>query len=422
MRSERLDYREIMGRSPNDTHDAPAIAKEHVPARGVASQDPSSALVIETIETIDALEAAEEGWDALVLAMPRPSPFLLHGWLTEWWRHFGAGARLTVVVARRDGRLVGVLPAYVRRERGLRVARFLGSHESALADLVARPDEDPETARAVVERFSACGFDFADLFGLPGGSLLAASGGPRVHARVEAPVLLMPDGWDAAYASKTSSKKRNLHRRRLRQLGEVGAVEFAVGRTRAELEPQLEDAFELHTLRWRGRPDGSTFGTAAGREFHRAALRRLADDDRLRIVLMSVGGKPAAFHYFFLLDGTMIVHRLAFDPALAQWSPGLVTTLETLRVASNDGARKVEFLGGGERYKLELADRFEPLHTATGLARNPLGSAAVASRMATMRLRAALKRSERLHRIYLNGLTPLQTLLERRPTGPRTPL
>ena len=64
----------------------------------------------------------------------------------------------------------------------------------------------------------------------------------------------MPDGWEAAYSAKTSSKKRNLHRRRLRQLGEVGEVEFVSARTREELEPLLEEAFHLHELRWRGRP------------------------------------------------------------------------------------------------------------------------------------------------------------------------
>ena len=31
-------------------------------------------------------------------------------------------------------------------------------------------------------------------------------------------------GWDAVYRDKTNAKKRNLHRRRRRQLGEQGAI------------------------------------------------------------------------------------------------------------------------------------------------------------------------------------------------------
>ncbi len=78
---------------------------------------------------------------------------------------------------------------------------------------------------------------------------------------------------------------------------------------------------------------------------------------------MRVGGRPAAFHYFFALDGTMFSHRLGFDPALARYSPGLVATLETLAAASSEGLARVEFLGGSERYKTELADMRRAHHS-----------------------------------------------------------
>jgi CelD/BcsL family acetyltransferase involved in cellulose biosynthesis len=365
--------------------------------------NPRQSCTLETISSAEGFESLAGEWDDLVRAMARPSPFLLHGWLVEWWRYFGDGARLAVATARREGHLVGAAPMYVRRSYGVRVARFLGGHESALADLLLASGEPRSTGSRLLEEVRRQPFDYADLFGVPGHSRLADSGGPPLRLRVEAPVLDMPDGWEAAYAAKTSSKKRNLHRRRLRQLSEVGEVDFVVGRTRAELEPLLEDAFHLHGLRWEGRPDGSTFGTEVGQRFHRAAATRLADDDVLRIVLMRVGGRPAAFHYFFALDGVMIVHRLGFDPGLSRYSPGLVATLETLRIASEDNLTRVEFLGGGERYKVELADRLEPLSQAIGLARNPLGTVAARQRLALIQLRKTLKRSERLHRLYLNG-------------------
>ncbi len=301
-------------------------------------------------------------------------------------------------------------PFFKRRSGGLRVARFLGAHESALGDLLIAQNESESTALGLLDELGRQSFDYADVFGMPAGSALTSAAGKKLPLveRVEAPVLLMPDGWEAAYSAKTSSKKRNLHRRRLRQLGEVGEVEFVVGRTRSELEPLLEEALELHELRWRGRPDGSTFGTETGRVFHRAALQRLADDGVLEIVMMRVAGRPAAFHYFFALEGTMFVHRLAFDPALARFSPGLVATLETLRTASEDGLTRVEFLGGDERYKLELADHLEPLYQGVGLGGNALGSLAAAQRLGLIRLRKTLKRSERLQRLYLNGFGALR--------------
>ena len=355
-------------------------------------------------------------WDSLVKVMPRPSPFLLHGWLIEWWRHFGGDSQLGVVVARREGRLVGAVPLFVQRTHGVRVARFLGGNDSALADLLLAENEPESTGRLLVEEMRRLPFDYADLFGLPESSALAGAVSLELVERVAAPVLLMPDGWDAAYAAKTSSKKRNLHRRRLRQLTELGEVQFTVGRTREELEPMLEDAFALHELRWRGRTDGSSFGTDVGRRFNRAALQRLAGDGVLRMVLMRVGGKPVAFHYFFAIGEAMTVYRLAFDPSLSRYSPGLVATLETLRAASDEGLTRVEFLGGDERYKLELADRLEPLSQAVAFARSPVGFLAARQRLGMIRLRKTLRRSERLQRLYVNRIGSLGRSRGRRPS------
>jgi CelD/BcsL family acetyltransferase involved in cellulose biosynthesis len=351
-------------------------------------------------------------WDALVAAMPRPSPFLLHGWLLEWWRHHGARRRLTVHVAHEDGRLSGALPLFVERRLGLRVARFLGRDAAALADVLAAAGAEPSTAARLVESAAGSGADLADLFGLPAASRLAAAAGTErlaLVARAEAPVLSLDGGWDAVYRARTSAKRRNLHRRRWRQLAELGAVGFEVARTPDELAPALEEAFRLHAARWRDRPEASGFASPAGRRFHRAALAALAPLRVPRIALLTVGGRAVACNYFFLLEDRMYFHELAYDPALARWSPGQVTTLAALEAAAAEGARRVEFLGGAERYKLELADRLEPLLEGIGLAGTPQGRAAVAGRVAAVRARRRLKGTP-VRRLYYEGLTPARRM------------
>ena len=68
-----------------------------------------------TITDASSFERLGAEWDELVRAMPRPSPYLLHGWLCEWWRHYGGGRTLEIMEFRADGALVGVLPAFVGR-------------------------------------------------------------------------------------------------------------------------------------------------------------------------------------------------------------------------------------------------------------------------------------------------------------------
>ena len=75
----------------------------------------------------------------------------------------------------------------------------------------------------------------------------------------------------------------------------------------------------------------------------------------------------------------------------------------SLAAASERGARRVEYLGGAEQFKRDLADRFEPLHQGFGLARGVAGRAYVARAQLAIAVRKRLKRSERLHRLYLSG-------------------
>jgi CelD/BcsL family acetyltransferase involved in cellulose biosynthesis len=372
-------------------------------------------LTLETISSETSFVGLEEEWDALVRSRERPSPFLLHRWLLEWWRHYGDG-ELAVHVARRDGRLVGALPLCVRSRYGLRVLSFLGGESSSLADLFVADGEQSATATALAARGASSGQDFAEFSGLPAGSRLVATLGSSdltVIERSEAPVLDLSTGWEAVCRSKLSSKKRSHYRRRRRQLAEVGRVEVAVARTAAELEPALEDAFALHLLRWNGRPDGSGFATPAGKAFHQAAIQALASLDVPRIVTLKIDGRPVAFHLYLVLEGRMYVYRIAFDPSFGRLSPGLINTLDAIENAAAEGATRVEFLGGAERYKVELADRMEPLYQGFGLAGTFRGRAAVAARVGAIRLRKQLKQSAALRRFYFEGLAPARRLLGR---------
>jgi CelD/BcsL family acetyltransferase involved in cellulose biosynthesis len=320
-------------------------------------------LTLGTISSESSLALLADEWDDLVRSRPRPSPFLLRGWLVQWWRHYGDGGELAVHVAYRDGRLVGALPLCLLTRYGLRVLSFVGG-DTALADLLVADGEGPEVAAALAERAASAGQDFADLSGLPAGSRLVAELGSSALTlieRSEAPVLDLSAGWDAVYHSKVGSKRRSHHRRRRRQLAELGRVDVDVARTAEELDAALEDAFRLHVLRWHGRPDGSGFASPVGRSFHRAAIQALVALDVPRIVTLKIDGRPVAFHSYFSLEGRMYVHRIAFDPAFGRHSPGLINTLDAIEAAAAEGVTRVEFLGGAERYKVELADHLEPL-------------------------------------------------------------
>jgi CelD/BcsL family acetyltransferase involved in cellulose biosynthesis len=361
-------------------------------------------LRIETVTSEAGFIELAGSWDDLVRAMPRPSPFLLHSWLLEWWRHYGLGADLVVHVAFRGDRLVGALPLCTRRRFGLRVSEFVGGTWAILADALVASGED---ARAVVaalaERIADSEHDFADLFGLPGSSRLVAAlpqGSLRLVQRLEAPVCDLGPSWEEAYTSRLSSKARSERRRRLRQLQQHGTVESEVARTREEIARAVEDAFVVHDQRWRGRRDASGFITETGKRFHRAALLALADQDVARGLTIRLDGRPIAFSLYLQLAGRSYGMNMAFDPAYAAYGPGSEAKLQAIEASWSEGVRRIELLGTAAEHKRRFSDRFEPVYEGIGLARTRRGRAATEALLAGIRIRRALKRSKTARRIY----------------------
>jgi CelD/BcsL family acetyltransferase involved in cellulose biosynthesis len=357
----------------------------------------------ETVSSEAGLLRLAGEWDGLVGAMPRPSPFLLHAWLLEWWRHYGPGAELAVHVVYRGERLVGALPLYTRQRSGLRVTEFVGGTWAILGDLLLAPDEDAATAAALVEQAASSGDDFASLFGLPGSSRLVEAlppGALRLIERLEAPVMELDGPWDEVYRRRFSAKQRSERRRRLRKLAELGPVEVAVARTPAQLGPALEDAYRVHRLRWQGRRDMSGFITPTGVRFHRAAVLALAPMDMPRITVVRCAGRPVAFAFSLHFAGATYGVAMAFDPAYAAFGPGLEAKLTSIEAAAAEGITRVELLGTDAPHKRRLTDRFEPVYQGIGLARTFRGRAASEALVAAIHARRRLKRSPAAKRLY----------------------
>lgn len=356
---------------------------------------------LRAIGSLEEFRAHAATWDALVATMPRPSPFMLSAWLEPWWTHFGRDRTMRVEAAFLGDELVGGLPLELERRRGVTVGRFMGREHGALCDVLARDDVAAHVVPGIVGRIGAVGADYLDLFGIAReGRLFGALEDADVHVeRVQAPVLDVRAGWEAVYAAKTSPRRRNLHRRRRRQLEELGEVElvFVVGES--DLAASLTDLFRIHDLRWAGRADRSEFTTNRGLPFNVDAMSRLARAGIARVLLMKLDGRAIAFQYYLVFERRMYFYRLAFDPDFARWSPGLLTTLAAIEAAAAEGVERVEFLGGDERYKQDLADSNEPLFECIGLASSWRGRAAAMAAGHMLDARLRFKRSNLVRRI-----------------------
>src|SRR3954470_10115336 len=88
-------------------------------------------MITSVITRTEEFERLHDEWNALLSSSGSNCVFLTHEWLFTWWKHLANGRQLSILTARENGRLIGVLPLATRAPQYARmmprVAEFLGS-------------------------------------------------------------------------------------------------------------------------------------------------------------------------------------------------------------------------------------------------------------------------------------------------------
>ncbi|MFL5319248.1 MAG: GNAT family N-acetyltransferase, partial [Myxococcaceae bacterium] len=119
----------------------------------------------------------------------------------------------------------------------------------------------------------------------------------------------------------------------------------------ADLARPMTEFFRLHSARWMG--DGGSQGIKGPsvEAFHRDATHLFAEQGKLRLYTMWVGGKAVASVYGIIDRGVFSYFQSGYDPEWRNKSVGLVLVGETFRDALESGCRMYDFLRGTETYK-----------------------------------------------------------------------
>src|SRR5579872_709970 len=299
------------------------------------------------VECLDVLGAAAhaDAWRDLCGRALEANAFAEPGFLIAAARHIAPPGLEFVLVweSAERRRLLGVLALAPPR---LGVAAVWRSKEAGLAALALDRDGAavafeaaalwlskmrPSVAGLQVPTLAAHGPTAALIEGFAGRrSLTFIAHNPRQRAVLYA----ARDGQkrlDAALPGKRLKEWRRLRRR----FGERGGLVFrsAQGAEAA----QAADAFlALEPRNWKGRA-GAPLNAEPGRAaFARSALAALAAEGKLRIDSLECAGAPAAMGLILLSQDRAFYWKTAYDEAFAEFSPGVLLTLDISRKQQDD--------------------------------------------------------------------------------------
>lgn len=339
-------------------------------------------IVADAFEKVE-MEPAE--WDRAVERLGGPV-YMTWDWLRTWWEFYGNGCRLRLMIFRKDGEIIGLLPLYLQR-LGLRplqltVARLVG------ANIPPKVFDPPLSAGdgclcivTALEHLVGEGCDVANL-GIVSEEHLRSRGlqafasavlpawRPTVRRYGVCTRYRLPGDFEE-YLRSIDSKRRYAFRRFVREARASVRV-VGNGDDPVEVERAFEAFASLHTQQWEARgmlghfkawPDALHFNRKLS--IVHAALRRT------RLVMISANGELVRAQYGYAWGRKWYLEL----PARALRTPwdklglGPIGVIYLASLALSEGRRCLEGGLGHYDYKLEVGGDEQPAWSLVWLRR-----------------------------------------------------
>ena len=318
-------------------------------------------LTVERIASFDEWLALEVEWEDLLSRAQRDEIFLSHRWITNWYRHFGEGKSLYVLVVKEESKWIGALPLVLMLEywhgvsvRTLRFPINLESGNLRCDFILSLRSEEAVSALIQYLTSKADEWNRWDLSGLPVGSQAF----PFLHMEISRSPwtgtfwqfkaklshLLISNSWESYVKSRSYSFRKHL-RLSENRMERLGTVTLQIARGPEEISKGIEELFELDSRSSKATRPGVIHLEGAVRDFYRGLADSFGKSGDCRIDTLRINGISVAALFSLYSHGVLFLLYTCYEPVSSWVSPGRVLFGKVLQDAWVQGIRKVDFNG-----------------------------------------------------------------------------
>ncbi|NPV45585.1 MAG: GNAT family N-acetyltransferase [Armatimonadetes bacterium] len=326
---------------------------------------------IEVVRDVEQFAALKDEWNDLLERSATRHIFLTHQWHYTWWEHFGTGNEgLLILLARDNGRLMGIAPLRRQRQRvkGLplfRVLTFLLGYEADYRDFLLQEGMEWELLEVFLQYLKSDveGWQALKLQGVHGDSVtnqvlpvVARQQGLAQHGQMGAscPYIALPPTYDE-FLGRMSRSTRRKFEQKLRKLGrEQGTISLEVHCGSDVTSKDMDDFLHLHEQSWATRGGSRAICASSTAAFHRELVAAMKETPWPFVSRLCVGDRTAAIIYGYVVHGVFYDYLPGSDPAFEQYSVGAQALMLTVEWGITAGWREFDLLRGDERYKFHF--------------------------------------------------------------------
>jgi CelD/BcsL family acetyltransferase involved in cellulose biosynthesis len=326
------------------------------------------------IEDFKTFLKLREEWNTLLFSSKQNSLFLTHEWFSAWWKSFGEGYSMEVLLYRNDdGSLAGVAPLMAKN----RNLHLIASREvSDYCDFFSLPERREDFFKDLLEYFKdSVGdlnkFEFINiksssptLFFLP---RLASEYGfaYTIHEEEEVPGMELPASFED-YLGRLSRKNRHEVRRKLKRTESLGGIRIKRTTDPGELLSSIDGFIALHR---ESNPSKRRFWEKRGMmHFFHELIIQLAPRGWVELNVLYAGNETAAGLLNFSYADEVLFYNSAFSPMFSSYNPGFYLFIQSIKEAVSEKKKRADFLRGREKYKYYFGGKTGKIFDLTLLA------------------------------------------------------
>lgn len=327
---------------------------------------------VEEVPSVEGLEGLRDVWEEAQARSAPDNVFVTFDWALAWWRHFGTGRRLRVLVLRDGARAPVILPLWEgplwRRWTPFRKIQLVGTGLSDRLDLLLSEDPAESVERALRHLLARpMRWDVLDLREIPEGSpavqavrTAATRLGLECEVSVdsESPYLVIESDWETFFTTRLGTKRRRMLRQHARRLeAERGQVSITFNATPDGSRLLSRLAAMPQEGQYHGTDRRSIFESGPKRAFFEEIAQRFSRRGWLRVGVLELAGEAAAFRFAFQYAGKYFDYFTGYHRDYAQLSAGTILLSQVIEDCFRNGIREVDFLRGTEPWKAVWTDR-----------------------------------------------------------------
>jgi CelD/BcsL family acetyltransferase involved in cellulose biosynthesis len=313
-------------------------------------------------------------WSDLVGCMPRDIPRFFNSWEWNfhWWNHYCGklgNASLQIIAFYQSGRLVGLVPGYLRLQSGgFSTLHLLGDrfetslYADFLIDETCREEVFGQLATILANRrvwfLTACHVHADANCGK-----FSLRYSHRIEPTGESLYVVLPK----SFPDFLARRRRNMQKDRKRIREELGGEMVDLlprGRQAVEL------LFELHEQGFQEMGKPTRFRKAQRLEFHSELIQSLAASGNVYLLGVQIDGRVVAVSYGFCNGSCSIGYQMGYDPSFRKYGIGFQLVLNETEWAIARGLQEHDLSIGGGAHKAAFHGQPRPLHRLT-VAFNP---------------------------------------------------